>query len=150
MPSCSPASHLVPVLNTPRTTRRPATSSCASNADKAAATQESALTLPGLSVVSSAHQASTAIWSLLDSYLVTKFVPFVGGSVNCFWMYKDYQKTIKSQGLKEVVSPAMFITTVIELAKSNWSVTARPVKTSSENGSEKLQFKGFICYEEIN
>ena len=95
----------------------------------------SAFTLPGLSVLEDSAVNSPAFAAqriILESYLVTNFAP--DGPVrliNCLWMYKNYQKTIKSQGHREVLPPTMFVDAVNELAKVHWNIDVMPVQERS-------------------
>jgi len=86
----------------------------------------SSLILPGLSVVEGRSQTSGTLKTVLGSYLLDNFAPFRGEEVNCLGMYKHYQKTMLSQGQKEVVSPARFVVLVTELSEEHWKISVKP------------------------
>ena len=120
------------------------------DSERTAAQLASAFTLSGLSVCLYSPSFA-ALRIILDSYLVTNFVPKRHDGINCLRMYKNYQETIKSQGHREVFSPTMFVDAVNELAKVHWNIDVSPFSSDCLKKRSRwmrlefcqLYFKGF-------
>merc|ERR1719318_535816 len=119
-----------------------------SNADRSKAPAVSCAPIPGVSTPvewsgaednTASAQALAALRIVLDSYLLTNFVPFRGGLNNCPQMYKHYQETMQSQGHREVMTSANFVSAVAGLAKAHWDIDVGPVRV--ESGQQ--YFRGF-------
>ena len=87
--------------------------------------------------------------SLLKTYLVNNFIPSRWGEVNCLWMYKNYQVTMRFQGQLKVLSPTRFLVLVNESCVRRWNFSViKPEelgyhsRIETRNIGPALYFKG--------
>ena len=95
-------------------------------------------------IVAHGYPPSGTLRIRLESYIISKFCPVLGGFVDCLWMYKHYQRTLMclDQDQRVVISPVVFSTMVPEICERNWGV--RLGRSESIYGPMHSRFLGIM------